>query len=223
MSVLIPAEISEIELNFELLKNDIRSYMNPFRIEYIKNTSTGNLVIETGIDEWIIERATNGKRIGEGNCPMDILSGNNKGIDVMSLCLNSNVSNEKSLMQNFSNSGQDLDNLFIENKGDEAIKLYLDDYKLKLQNFSKKFKTEDIYLLAFLSDNESIYLTLFKIHIENLESVTHGGFTPKQKSLNINGFISDNYGTTKLYKSKKRLELRFKRDVVNNFNTVKIF
>jgi len=42
------------------------------------------------------------------------------------------------------------------------------------------------------------------------------------KSINIKNFIDDKYGNVKLYKSKKRLELRIKKNVINSFNTIKI-
>ena len=42
------------------------------------------------------------------------------------------------------------------------------------------------------------------------------------KSINIKNFIDDKYGNVKLYKSKKRLELRIKKDVINSFNTIQI-
>jgi hypothetical protein len=42
-------------------------------------------------------------------------------------------------------------------------------------------------------------------------------------SIMIDQFIDEKVGTVKLYKSKKRLELRICKDVIDNINCVKLY
>ena len=79
--------------------------------------------LEDGFMEFIVAKCINGKRIGEGNCAVDIIK-DDIGIDVSCTCLNGNFTNEKSLMQNFKLCGNDLDMLFTNKKMSHAINLY---------------------------------------------------------------------------------------------------
>ena len=45
----------------------------------------------------------------------------------------------------------------------------------------------------------------------------------QQKSILIQKFINNKYGNVKLYKSKKRIELRFTKEILNMFNTIIIY
>lgn len=73
--------------------------------------------------EWILHKSiSNSKLVGNGNNNIDIIV-NNIGIDVSVLTLNNSLSNEKSIMQNFTNSNN-LDQLFIEKKGDEIVSIF---------------------------------------------------------------------------------------------------
>ena len=49
----------------------------------------------------------------------------------MCLCINGNMSNEKSIIQNFTNSGNNLDDYFNNKKFDDAIKIFLNEYRKK--------------------------------------------------------------------------------------------
>ena len=81
-------------------------------MEYYKSTSTQNLNLEDGFMEFITAKCINGKRVGEGNCPIDIVK-DDKGIDVLCVCLSGKrkQTNEKSIMREFKNCGNNLDNL----------------------------------------------------------------------------------------------------------------
>lgn len=49
------------------------------------------------------------------------------------------------------------------------------------------------------------------------------GFTKTNKSILIDNFIDKKLGDVKLYKSKKRLELRLCKDIINSDCSVKLY
>ena len=82
----------------------------------------------------------------------------------------------------------------------------------------------DLYILAYLSTNKDIYLVCLHIDILKLEFVNSGGFveSKREKSVNIilNNFINDDIGKVTLYKSKKRVELRLKKNILKEFEFI---
>jgi hypothetical protein len=181
--------------------------------------------LESGFSEWWIKKTSNGKKIGDGNSPMDVITFKNNGIDTMCLCMNNNISNEKSIMQNFGSTGNNLDIYFNSKNDKKVINMFIKDYIDKIKNFSIKYKVPltKLYYCIFISTSKNIYLSCFKININNIIYIKSSGFTKSMKSINITNFIDDKYGNVKLYKSKKRLELRVKKNVINSFNTITLF
>ena len=141
--------------------------------------------------------------------------------------MNKNLSNEKSLIQNFNSSGADLDILFKEKKDNEALNLYINQYSKKLYNVKNEKNLKDLYILSFISTNKDVYLTCFKINLKNIPNISSGGFVNKQKDLCsniiVNNFIKPLYGNVKLYKAKKRIELRLLPAIIKSEHTVKIY
>ena len=68
----------------------------------------------------------------------------------MCVIMNNNISNEKSLIQNFTSSGSNLDVLFTEQKDDDAIKLFMCDYMKKLEKIRDSKKLSDLYICRYL-------------------------------------------------------------------------
>jgi hypothetical protein len=221
--ILTPIHLNKLDIDYNLLKIYIKNYIEP-RIEYYNETNTKNLELESGFSEWWIKKTSNGTKIGNGNCPMDVITFNNNAIDTMCLCMNSNISNEKSIMQNFGSTGNNLDSFFNAKNDTKIIRMFIQDYVDKIKNFSINYKIPltKLYYCIFISTKTNIYLSCFKINIGNIVYIKSDGFTKSMKSINIKNFIDDKYGNVKLYKSKKRLELRIKKNVINSFNTIKI-
>ena len=147
---------------------------------------------------------------------MDVKTSDNEGIDAMCVIMNNNNSNEKSLKQGFTSGGNNLDNLFLTKKDNEAVNLYMDSYKDEINKAIENKKLENLYIIAFISSKNKIYLTCFKLNIKNVKYVKSDGFTKQLKSINVKNFIDDKYGNVKLYKSKKRLELRLNINCITN-------
>ena len=88
-------------LNIMLLRQLLKNYIEP-RISLYEEMNRP-IFLEDEFTEHYIAKATNGKVIGKGNCGMDVITENNEGIDVMAVIMNKYISNEKSLMQKFTN------------------------------------------------------------------------------------------------------------------------
>jgi len=68
-----------------------------------------------------------------------------------------------------------------------------------------------------------VYLVNFKINIDHIDAVGVKTVTKSLKSIMLNNFMLDEHGSIKLYKSKKRIELRLRPAVLINENVVKIY
>ena len=62
----------------------------------------------------------------------------------------------------------------------------------------------------------------FQINLECILNIKYENITKQKKSIKFKGFIDDKFGITTLFKSKKRLEIRFNKDILNCYNTIKI-
>lgn len=220
--VLEPCYIDELNIDrqklIECLKKD---YFTQGRMEYYKSTPSHNLNLEDGFMEFITAKCINGDRVGQGHCPVDVVKGD-KGIDVLCVCLNGTLTNEKSIMQNFSKCGNNLDTLFDTRKYQEALSLFTKEYHKKLVNAKKEKEIRKIYYLAFISTDVNVYMSVFKINLECILNIKYKNITKQKKSIIFTGFIDDKFGITTLFKSKKRLEIRLNRDVLNCYNTIRL-
>lgn len=210
-------------LNIEQIKDYVYHYMTP-RIPFYHDTDRAPF-IEDEFSEYFIAKSSGGTVIGNGNCAMDVQTKDNEGIDVMCVVMNRKQSNEKSIIQNFSVSGVDLDTLFKNEKHEEAVKLYTEQYSKKLTNVKTDKKLTDLYILAFVSTKQDVFLVCFKMNIDNIKHISSGGFvnTASAKNIIIQHFINTSYGNVKLYKSKKRIELRLLDNVLKSEHAVKIY
>ena len=82
---------------------------------------------------------------------------------------------------------------------------------------------KDIYYIIFVCINKNIYLCCLKLNQEKIPNMKCGGFTKTGTNILIDNFIDNKIGNVKLYKSKKRLELRLCKDIINSFCSVKLY
>jgi hypothetical protein len=222
--VLEPCNISEIyNLDVEKLKKSLsEDYLTPGRQKFYKSTASKNLNLEDSFMEWIVSESMGGERIGEGHYPIDIVK-DNIGIDVFCLCLSSKYTNEKSVMQNFAECGNNLDVLFDQEKKQDAIDLYKKRYYNKLNKAINDHNLTKLFYLGFISTDKSIYLSVFKINLDAILKIQENGMSRQKKSINFINFIDPKLGKTKCYKSKKRMEIRFSKDLLTYDNTIEIY
>ena len=211
---------SSIDINY--LKEKVKIYMDGRKEFYTE--SGRNPYIEDEFSEFWLAKASKGKQIGKGSGGMDIQTNSNEGIDAMCVVMNkSNTSNEKSLMQNFKTAGENLDTLFKEKKDKEAIELFTNEYITKIKKTKENNKLTDLYILSFISTKTNVFIVCFKLYIDRISNVKSLGFTEQCKNIKTDNFIDSKLGDIRLYKSKKRLELRFKKNILNDTNIVNIY
>lgn len=218
-------EICPIPINVEPVMAYISRYMAS-RASYYAEKKRAPFV-EDEFAEYYIAKSSGGSEVGGGSCAMDVIAflKCKIGIDVMCVIMNKSMPNEKSLIQNFSSSGADLDSMFKQRQDKEAVSQYLEQYSHKLEGVKAKHSLEDLYILAFVSTISEIFLVCFKIDMSNIKNVVSGGFVGGESSVNISvsNFVDSAYGTVKLYKSKKRMELRLLPAVLKSKLAVKIY
>jgi len=209
-------------INQNKLKEYITEYMEP-RIKFYKDTNR-SYSIEDEFSEWWISNASSGCQVGKGHEATDVITSNNEAIDVMCVIMNNTQSNEKSLIQNFKESGNNLDALFENKEYNSAISLYTTDLKKKLTDVCSKYDLHNMYILAYITMGNEVYIVCFKYNISLLDRVVSIGCTMGKKSINMGNFINSNIGNVKLYKSKKRVELRLtKKCISDNPYAIKIY
>lgn len=188
------------------------------------------------IEQWFTQ-ALNVKPVGAGSYPIDIYNDREKwGADIKMLNIkidrSGNVTNsdsgEASLGQNFSDAGIALDNLFATEKFDEIKDNWVRLYKEKYSALNKNYSVEKIYYLFILRpgvqvDGADFYFCGASVDVKKLNYITVNESRTTRSSVFLNNFISDEYGNTKIYKAKKRLELRLKpKNWVDNGMTIKV-
>jgi hypothetical protein len=211
-------------INIDKIKEKMFNYMDS-RAEFYKYLNRTPYV-EDEFSEYLTAISSDGSVIGGGHCAMDVETKNSEGIDAMCVIMNKDLSNEKSLIQNFKSSGSNLDTLFKEKKDQEAVALFMNDYKKKLEKVKEDKNLTDLYILAYISVDTDIYIACFKIDISKIAYVTSGGFVGKKENyvnIIVDNFIDSNIAQVKLYKSKKRVELRLKKELLQEKHIYKIY
>lgn len=183
------------------------------------------------IEQWFTQ-SLDVKPVGAGSYPIDIYNEREKwGADIKMLNLkltqSGQVSNsdsgEASLGQKFEGPGIHLDALFAKEKYVEIKDGWIKLYKEKYESLNKTCEVRKIYYFFILRPGTQIegadfYFTGAVLNLKNLNQVKVNKKRTTKKSVFLDGFIDDAYGNTKIYKAKKRLELRLhpKKWIDNN-------
>jgi hypothetical protein len=206
-----------------LLKRTVISYP-----EFLPSQNNTALYLEKKQQEQWIVQALGLKPLGEGSYPIDGLR-DEDGFDVSSLSLGqtpkkkmNNQTGEKSLGQkfdddNFGEDGENLDGLFNSKDYDKIISAWIKILKKKWGETTKDHKLKNLYLINLISykPENKLMIVLLKINYDKLDSISKDRTT--DKSVWIKNFIDPDIGDIKIYKSKKRLELRLKpKEFINN-------
>ncbi|MBP9817599.1 hypothetical protein KBC75_02455 [Candidatus Shapirobacteria bacterium] len=186
------------------------------------------------IEQWFTQ-ALNVEPVGSGSYPIDIYSASGKwGADLKMLNMQVDPSGlptkgdsgEASLGQQFKDTGLSLDTLFSKGKFKEIIKGWLTLYSNKLAKVKNDYEIDDIYYFFILRPNDSnngatFYLTGARVDDTAIDGVSL--LKKAKSSIFLKNFIPNKFGNTKIYKAKKRLELRLKpREWIESGNTIKI-
>ena len=66
-------------------------------------------------------------------------------------------------------------------------------------------------------------MSCLKLNIKNIYNMKFNNFTKSYKNILISNFIDEAHGVVKLYKSKKRIELRLHKNIIKHEYTIKLF
>lgn len=166
------------------------------------------------IEQWIVQ-AIGGEAVGAGSYPVDVIKGKEFGADVKMLSCKVNletkellnyVSGETSLAQKFKDAGDNLDNLFANHQYEEILDGFKIIVKEKLEKVKRDKKVDNIYYFFILRAMNTFYLCGLKVNLEEISNVSVGKVT--RDSVFADNYIDSKLGNVKVYKAKKRLELR---------------
>lgn len=169
------------------------------------------------IEQWFVQ-ALGATPRGAGSYPIDIYDVD-KGWAADIKMLNAKVlsngkladadSGEASLGQDFKSAGVDLDSLFNTGKFEKIRELWLDIIRKKERKVLKEIPgIKHIKYLFILRAENSFYLVGCNLDGNQLSNTSVDKTT--KTSVFLRGMIDPALGNTKIYKSKKRLELRLR-------------
>ncbi len=173
------------------------------------------------LQQWFVQ-ALQVQSVGAGSYPIDILKPNEWGADVKMLACkvdkNGNLTNddsgETSLAQKFKDTGVSLDDMFKNKNFQDVINGWVNILFEKLKSVKKDKNIDKIYYFFFLRGNpKESYICAFDVNIDkiNTKNITQRDEENLiRESIFLNGLIEPKYGNAKIYKAKKRLELRLK-------------
>ena len=172
------------------------------------------------IEQWMVQ-ALGVEPIGAGSYPVDVID-RHWGADVKMLSckldINGKLTNadsgETSLAQKFGdlNFGEEntLDGLFSQGRRELIWTYWKDILVKKYEKVENDHNITDIYYFIMLRANTVFHLCGLKVDLSKLEDTTINENRSTKNSIWIAKFIEDKYGHIKIYKAKKRLELRLK-------------
>lgn len=172
------------------------------------------------IEQWIVQALGNVIPAGAGSYPVDIIS-KDWGADIKMLSCKVDAngqlmnleSGETSLAQKFSDEMIEdyntLDELFNNRKYDLILMKWRSILHEKYLRVIKEHNIKTIYYFIVLRAKSNFFLCGIEFNIANLENLSVKDKSTKN-SVWINNFINDKLGNIKIYKAKKRLELRLK-------------
>lgn len=175
------------------------------------------------LEQWIAQ-ACGLKTIGAGNYAIDNYKQGEYGVDVKFVSTKTNSegglvlveSNESSLAQNFKGFGNRLDQLFESKEFDAILKGWIDILKLKLQKPLKDLSLHTLYYFIFIRAGNQIHLAIAEVDTTLFDSLRVKNST--LTSVFVDNYIEPEFGNVKIYKSKKRMELRLFAKNLQNRN-----
>lgn len=166
------------------------------------------------LEQWVAQ-AFNVDTVGAGNYPIDVHDKKNKlGFDIKFISakvtdsnhFKKGISNETSLAQNFATEGNDLDQLFSKEKYEDILEKWKNLLNRKVSKAIDELKLEKVYYFIFVRGGNSINLAIAELFPEKINELKVD--YANSKSVFIKHYLKSDYGQVKIYKSKKRMELR---------------
>jgi hypothetical protein len=189
------------------------------------------------LEQWICQ-AIGATPVGAGSYAIDVISNDRSwGADIKMLSckvdsngnLGNNDSGETSLAQKFddNNFGENntLDNLFSNRQFDHIWNNWKEILLSKYKKVEIDYGITTIYYILILRAGLKFHLCGLKVDLSKLGNTSVNFDRSTSDSIWIKNFIDNNLGHVKIYKAKKRFELRLKpkfwydNNLVLSFNT----
>ena len=223
--VLTPLSLEELRTFFDDNALEVITYFLKKSIiaQPEKLPSQNNLPIQIPkehIEQWIVQ-ALGATPLGAGSYPVDVIT-DKWGADVKMLScktdgngdLKNADSGETSLAQKFGddNFGDDntLDQLFSQKKYTFIWSKWKEILVDKYKRVEDEYDITDIYYFIVLRAGSIFHLCSLKVDLSKLDDTVINDTRSTNDSIWIKEFINDDYGHVKIYKAKKRFELRLK-------------
>ena len=172
------------------------------------------------IEQWVVQ-ALGAIPTGAGSYPIDVRT-STWGADVKMLSckinnreeLTSADSGETSLAQKFGDDnfgdGNTLDKLFADKKYQFIWDKWQDILINKYKKVETDFDINSIYYFIILRAGSDFHLCGLKVDLTEIKKTKVNKVRSTDDSIWIKNFIDDDFGHVKIYKAKKRFELRLK-------------
>ncbi|MCB5397652.1 hypothetical protein [Intestinibacter bartlettii] len=169
------------------------------------------------IEQWVVQ-AIGATPVGAGAYPIDVIKPGEFGADIKMLSckvnsygeLSDTTSGETSLAQKFTSAGVDLDTAFAQKNYDAITNDWIEILKAKLNRVTREQCVDKLYYIFILRASTKFHLCAAHININNIDMIATNKDKTTSTSIFLNNVIDDHFGNAKIYKSKKRLELRLK-------------
>lgn len=161
------------------------------------------------IEQWGVQ-SLGLESIGAGSYPIDLVAKDKSfGADIKMLSWNggNKMSGETSLGQKFENS--ELDMLFDTRQFEKIINTWKEILNTKFKNAFKRYnQLKKIYYFIFIREFKKFHICAMEVNTKNFNIMKLS--KSSAKSVWVDNFLEKDYGQIKIYKSKKRMELRLK-------------
>ncbi|MGI5898044.1 MAG: hypothetical protein ACOX6Q_02695 [Candidatus Dojkabacteria bacterium] len=169
------------------------------------------------IEQWVVQ-ALGVEPTGAGSYPIDVYSPKEKwGADVKMISAKTDKagnlkkdteSGETSLAQKFKDTGKSLDTLFASEQYELIKTQWLRIFKEKYEKVKEEKDIEKIYYFFMIRAGLVFYLVGLRLELGNLSNVVVDNTSKRKEAVVLKNFIDAQLGTARIYKAKKRLELR---------------
>jgi hypothetical protein len=162
------------------------------------------------IEQWLVQ-CLGADPVGSGSYPVDIVNSDKKyGADAKMLSWNGkkgSLSGETSLAQKFKDAGNDLDDAFRNKKFSGVVADWSRLLKNKLSIVKNDYKNiEEIYYFFVIRQENIFHVCGMEVDINKIDCIEVD--RTSSASIWIKNLIDSEYGESKIYKAKKRMELR---------------
>lgn len=169
------------------------------------------------LEQWVVQ-AIGAVPVGAGSYPIDVMKPNEFGADIKMLSckinaygeLSASESGETSLAQNFTDGGVILDLHFANKEYELITNKWTSILKVKLGRVKTEQGLDTIYYIFILRASTKFYLCATKVNLDAIDSITPNITRSSNSSVYLDNVIDDSFGSAKIYKAKKRLELRLR-------------